>query len=467
MGKRRIRKVDSARQAQQFHTRLRRIEQAEAKYKRDEAQRAAFVRLSRRLTTVASEMALMRVVCAETARLLGWDFCYLAHRPPEQDRVRIIRYVDTVKGRKRWFPGQELAPSEFSPPVRRVLEGRPLLINRRSVMSGPVMVTEGTKRRCLSLMYVPVRCADEVIGVLTVQSYERNRYGPADLRTLQQVADVLAPVLERVHAEDALRRAHRELEHRVKQRTAELQAANRRLQRETRERQRALDTVRRSEQSLRELTVEAGRRLESERARIARELHDGLGQVLTALNMNLAWMDKRLADNDASMKLRLAESLAYVAQMTDILRGLCKTLHPVVLDHHGLVEAIRSQVEEFKRYSHINCHLIVRPADLELPNPLALAAFRIVQEALTNVARHSGASGCWVSLRLEDGAVLISVRDDGIGGVAPRLAEGKSLGILGMKERATAVGGAFQIEEAGRHGTRVIARLPLKPPAAS
>jgi signal transduction histidine kinase len=206
------------------------------------------------------------------------------------------------------------------------------------------------------------------------------------------------------------------------------------------------------------------RRLESERARIARELHDHLGQVLTALNMNLAWLDKRTADIDPAVNARVSESIGYVTQMTAMIRSLCKSLHPVVLDHHGLVEAIRSQITEFEQYSQINCELSVRPADLEVSKPVAIAAYRIVQEALTNVARHSRASRSYVSMRLNGEALTITVRDDGAGAAPVRLAGSHSLGILGMRERASAAGGSFHIENAPGGGIRLRAELPLKPP---
>ncbi len=530
----------------------------------------------------------MRSIVRECTRLFSWDFCYLAHHPPGEGVIHIIKYVDTIRGSKKTFPGATRSAGAFSKPIGRVLRGRPVLINRTKPESDPVMQVAGSGRRSLSLMYVPVRSADSTIGVLTLQSYTRDCYTSDDLVLLQQVADLLAPVLKRVYAEQALRKMHRELEQRVKQRTAELEAANRRLQRETRERQRALDAaeeidsrfrmvtekslsgiyifgrgrmryvneafarifgfsraeitrmdpynmvhpddralaaeqirrrmsgevqwsqyrfrglrkngevvycealgrhtvyqgepvilgnmlnitdrikaeqaLRTTEASLRRLTTEADRRLESERVRIARELHDGLGQVLTALNMNLAWAGRKAGD-DVALAERLAESTVYVGEMTAIIRRLCKSLHPVVLDHHGLAEAIRTLVAEFQRYSRVRCALTIHPVDIELPEPLALAVFRIVQEALTNIARHSGAAQCRVSVRLNRQVVTLKIRDDGRGDTAARLSGSGSLGVVGMRERAVAAGGEFSLESHSGEGVQLVARLPLVPPA--
>lgn len=588
MAKKKCLRKQGSEELERLRERVARLESERAEYRAYERQRGILARLSQRLAAVTSERSLMEAVCEETDELLGWDFCLLAHRPPEQDSVRIVSFVDTADGRRQVFPGGQQTPGFFSKPAQQVLRGKSLLINRTPDRAGPLMHPVGTGRLSASLMFSPVRCAKRTIGFLTIQSYTPGRYGKADLRLLGHIADSIAPAFERVYAEDALRKAHEELEIRVRQRTAELKSTNQHLRRETRERKAALEAVqesearfravtenslsgvyifgsgrflyansamglmfgmpseeltrvadpvefvhpddrpivrehirrqlsgendraqyrfrllqktgqlvycevlgrfveyegkpvivgnmlditdrihnerarRKSERSLRQLTIEMDRRLESERARIARELHDDLGQVLTALNMNLAWLDKRTADHTASLRARVAESIAYVRQMTGLIRSLCKSLHPVVLDHHGLVEAIRSQVADFEQYSRISCELSIRPADLELDKPLAIATFRILQEALTNVARHSRAERCCVSLSLENQQLTIIVRDEGVGAPLARLSGTKSLGILGMKERATAMGGVFRIDNAKSGGIQVTARLPLCP----
>lgn len=566
-----------------------RLEKTEADRRRYEQQRTVLSRLGQRLAAVTSEHDLMRVACEETNALFRWDSFFLAHRTSEQEDTRIVCFVDTVNRRKKFFPGGTVPPENFSKLMHQVLRGKRLLINRSAASAPPVLKRVASRRASASLVYAPVRCARRVIGFLTVQSYTPERYQKPDLHLLQQVADIVAPALERVYAETALRKAHEELELRVRQRTAELRAANVRLRRETRQRESALEAMRdsearfravtenslsgvyifggnrflyvnsafaemlgytceeilsmkdpyrlvhpddrsmaaeqvrrrlsgeieraqyrfrglrksgeiihcealgriiehqgkpviignilditetvraekalrKSEKALRKLTAEMGRRLESERARIARELHDHLGQVLTALNMNLAWMDKRTLGLDREVNARVSESIGYVTQMTTMIRSLCKSLHPVVLDHQGLIEALRSQVADFEQYSQIRCEFSVRPADLEVSKPVAIAVYRIIQEALTNVARHSGASRSYVSIRQNEEALTIAVRDDGRGAPPIRLSGSRSLGILGMRERAAAAGGTFHIENAGGGGIRIRAELPLRPP---
>lgn len=545
--------------------------------------RVIFSRFCRQLTTVTSPSSLMNAVRQATEKLLGWDYCFLAHRPLENEKLNIVCYMDTVRGRKKHYPGGLMCHPP-STTIRRVLRGQALLINRRSKRDKPRMRPAGSMRFSYSLMFVPIRCCNRVIGVFTVQSYTPNRYGAADLEVLQQVADVIAPTLNRLYAEDALRKAHRELEDRVRQRTAQLKAVNDQLRWETRQRKEALkamkdsearfrivtehslsgvyifgegrmqyvnsafarifgydrreivsmdpyrmvhpedralaaehirrrmsretdwvqyrfrglrkdgtivhcealgrytvyrgkptiignmvditksvqaeEALRKSEESLRRLSVETDRLLEFERSRIARELHDDLGQMLTALNMNLAWISRQMGNGDEACTVRVTESIGYVGQMTAIVRSMCKSLHPVVLDYHGLAEAVRTLVQEFQHYSRISCKLMVRPVVIELSQAASIAVYRIIQEALTNVARHSKATRCRVSIRQSNKFVSVSVCDDGVGSASDRLLGGYSLGVLGMKERATAVGGTFEIKSVARGGVEVTVRLP-------
>jgi len=133
----------------------------------------------------------------------------------------------------------------------------------------------------------------------------------------------------------------------------------------------------------------------------------------------------------------------------------------VAIEHVGLIDAIRSYINEFQRLSHIQCRLVVQPRDLVVKEPPATAVYRILQEAMTNVARHSRASRCDIRLRVFHDRLELKVLDNGVG-AQNELVEGRqSLGVLGMKERASAVGGGVQVKKGPKGGVLMKASFPL------
>ncbi len=213
---------------------------------------------------------------------------------------------------------------------------------------------------------------------------------------------------------------------------------------------------------VRKLTLDAARTLEQERARMSRELHDELGQMLTAINLNLAWLTSCSEAWDRRARERLNEVQSLVDQLLETVRSLSTSLRPPVLDNKGLLEAIRSHAGKFARRAGLSCHVTADPPDLEVPDPLATTVYRIVQEALTNVARHSRASQCSIFLKHSDSFVVVKVRDNGVGAVPSRLEGVQSLGITGMRERAEATGGNLRVENRSEGGVCVTAQLPWR-----
>lgn len=211
---------------------------------------------------------------------------------------------------------------------------------------------------------------------------------------------------------------------------------------------------------VRKLTIDAEKSLETERARISKELHDELGQVLTALNMNLAWIGGRLGDAPAALRERLGEAKANVDRVMRTTRDLTRSLRPHLLDHKGLLDALRSHVSEYEQRAGIACRLSCHPPNLEIGDPPAMAVYRIAQEALTNVARHAKATECEVSLHYQDGVLELKVVDNGEGADGVALSGARSLGIIGMRERAAALGGFVTVANAPNAGVCVSARLP-------
>lgn len=260
--------------------------------------------------------------------------------------------------------------------------------------------------------------------------------------------------------EESLRRANERLEARVAERTARLTKMNRRLEQELSERRRAEGEARRYLGQIRRLTVSTDRLLEEERTWISKELHDELGQLLTALRINVAWLDTRLSDGDETIAARFAEALDLISRGTEAVRCLSKRLRPPILNHHGLLDAIRSHVAEFERRSGVTCIVTATPPSFEVGDPVATTAYRIVQEALTNIARHAKATRCEVVVCLEEDLLILDVLDNGVGASEEQLIGAHSLGLLGMRERAGALGGTVTVINQPEGGVSVHAQLP-------
>jgi len=201
---------------------------------------------------------------------------------------------------------------------------------------------------------------------------------------------------------------------------------------------------------------------EQERSRISREIHDVLGQSLTALKLEMSLLGTKLRDSDADVEARIREISEMLDRTIETVRKIATQLRPDVLDKLGLIPAVEWQVQEFRKRTGLVCQITSYPSDIHLNEPQATAFFRILQEALTNVARHARASRVRVQLDQQGNQVILRVEDDGVGIDAERLADPGSLGLLGMQERASALGGSVTVRRNKKSGTTVTARIPVK-----
>jgi PAS domain S-box-containing protein len=206
---------------------------------------------------------------------------------------------------------------------------------------------------------------------------------------------------------------------------------------------------------------------EEDRKRVARDLHDQIGQILTAIKMDMSWFSRHLPESEVEMLARLKESSQLINDGVKAVRTICSGLRPGVLDDLGLAAAIEWQAGEFTSRNGIGCQVSVPPVDLHLDGDRATATFRIFQECLTNVIRHAQAKQVRVTLRQEEYSIVLVVEDDGVGffesGVSNSIG---SLGLLGMKERAQFCGGDVQIASSPGSGTTVTVRVPVDTPRA-
>jgi PAS domain S-box-containing protein len=204
---------------------------------------------------------------------------------------------------------------------------------------------------------------------------------------------------------------------------------------------------------------------EEDRKKVARELHDQIGQILTAIKMDMTWMSRHLPESEGEVLARLKESIQLINDGVKAVRTICSGLRPGVLDDLGLAAAIEWQASEFASRNGVQCQVSVPPVDLHLDGDRATATFRIFQECLTNVIRHAQAKSVRVTLRQEEESILLVVEDDGIGFSESNLSNSLgSLGLLGMKERAQFCGGDVQICSSPGNGTAVTVRVPLDIP---
>jgi PAS domain S-box-containing protein len=221
-----------------------------------------------------------------------------------------------------------------------------------------------------------------------------------------------------------------------------------------------ITVMKKAQNQLRRLSGSIMESQEKERAALARELHDELGQVLTALRMDAVWLQKRIAAADAGGTERAHGMCDLIDQTIEEVRGLAIRLRPGVLDHLGLMDALEWYTADFERRTGIACvfkHTPIGP----LPDTVATAAYRIVQEALTNVARHAGGTTASVRLTLVDQHLEVTVADNGCGFDAEDLDMVPGLGVAGMRERAALIGADLAVLSLPGKGTRVVLTVPL------
>lgn len=286
----------------------------------------------------------------------------------------------------------------------------------------------------------------------------------------------VAYFLQRRKIEEALRRAHDELEVRVDERTRELALVNETLVEEIGERMETERSLRESEGSLKasqqelqhsreELRFLAGQLLtaqEEERRRIARDLHDDVNQRLAMLTMDLRRIEKDQMGDRSTIMGMISSITGRLTTVSDDVRQLAYRFHPSILDDLGLTKAVRRLVDDFSASTGLEAVYVHHDPVTPVPTDLATCVYRIAQESLTNVARHAHASEVEVELICDEGMIALSIRDNGVGFDLLRASQERGrLGLLSMKERVRLVGGTLDVIAAQGCGTHVEVHVPL------
>jgi PAS domain S-box-containing protein len=258
---------------------------------------------------------------------------------------------------------------------------------------------------------------------------------------------IVSDETHRKNTEGTLLDKNQKLDHLVQERNVQLTQANRELQE--------------SLAQLRALAARLQSVREDERSSMAREVHDELGQALTAMKMDLVWLMNRIPGSDTPLHAKANSMLNLVDETIFSVRRIASALRPGMLDDLGLAAAIEWQAQEFQGRTGIVCKLTLPEEVEELDEECSTAVFRIFQETLTNVARHAAASRVDVKLQNSGEELVLEVRDNGKGFRNEARNRKKSLGILGMRERALLLGGAFEVRGNPGRGTSVTVRIPL------
>lgn len=263
--------------------------------------------------------------------------------------------------------------------------------------------------------------------------------------TVVGASKIARDVTQRKQVERELREAHELLERRVRERTLELELA---------------------QEALRNLSGRLMQAQDEERRRIARELHDSAGQLLAALNMNLVPVQAEAGKLGQQFAKAVDESLGLIDQLSQELRTISHLLHPPMLDEAGLEYALQWFVEGFAERGKIDVDFELGPEIGRLPSEVETTVFRLVQECLTNIHRHSGSRTAQVRLTREAGDLRVEVSDQGHGMVQAKHHTKPGVGVQGMRERVRQLSGQLEIHSSPGKGTTVVATLPVSRPLA-
>jgi PAS domain S-box-containing protein len=221
------------------------------------------------------------------------------------------------------------------------------------------------------------------------------------------------------------------------------------------------EKIKASHEKLKELSRHLEAVREAERTNIAREVHDELGQALTALKMDASWLNKKLPRDKELLIEKTKTMTKTIGDIIQTVKKISSRLRPSVLDHFGLAAAIEQEAIELKERTGIDCKVTVEPEDISLDKECSTAIFRIFQEALTNVTRHAKATTVKVSLKLDSDSVSLTVNDNGKGITEEQLSKPESFGLLGIQERVDSLRGKVKISGTPGKGTRVKVVIPL------
>lgn len=326
---------------------------------------------------------------------------------------------------------------------KTIIDGKPRYIEDTS--SDNILGAAGKGIGTKSYLSMPVKFKRETIGCININSLKLNAFSGDELMLLDKVSKQIEASVSNARQASDLERSRNELklardnlEVKVAERTSELRA----------------------------LTAHIQDIREEERKQISREIHDELGQALTNIKLDLSWVNKNLIANKGQELENVVNKVEIMTEKIDdsinTVRKIATRLRPSILDNLGLAAAIKWQLKEFKSRTQLDCEFKNSIKNLDVSPEISTVIFRIFQESLTNIARHANAGKVEIKLRKQNGNIVLETSDDGKGFDAGVYKNSKSLGLLGMEERAAIYGGDFKVQSNTGKGTRTVLKIPLK-----
>jgi signal transduction histidine kinase len=412
---------------------------------------------------------LLQAIIIRAGALLGTPhgFIYLVEQEKRELTVKVRTGLFSKLITQRLGPGEGLSGKVWQ-------TGQPLIVGDYRAWQG--RLPDSQLDIFCSMAGIPLKSGSQVVGVIGLAYLEENRiFGDEEIELLSRFAALASIALDnawlytkaqrelamRKQAEKALKKAKEALELKVSERTIELKRLNEQLLIDITQRKQAEKQLKLSQKRLRELSRHLESVREEERAYIAREIHDELGQTLTGFKMDLSWLESRLSDNQKPLIEKIQSMSNLIDTTMHTVRRISTQLRPSILDTLGLVAAIQWQAQEFQNRMGINCRVIIIPKDISVDRDLSTTIFRIFQETLTNVARHARATRVHIKLKKMANNLILEVRDNGKGITKSQISSSKSLGLIGIRERALLWGGEVNFKSVREEGTTVIVRIPF------
>jgi signal transduction histidine kinase len=227
------------------------------------------------------------------------------------------------------------------------------------------------------------------------------------------------------------------------------------------ERRQAEMELKRSQELFRNLSTHLQEVREEERTRIARKIHDDMGQALTALKIDLFWLNKRLTNDQDGIHQKLQSMVTLIDETIETVHNVSEDLRPGILDDFGLAAAIEWQAEEFQKRTGVECRTSTPPDGFDLSKETSTNLFRIIQESLTNIIRHANASEVEIKLSEKEGILVLEIQDNGQGISDAAITNPRSFGLIGIKERVHSLGGEVNIVGTPNVGTRLMVKMSI------
>ncbi len=307
---------------------------------------------------------------------------------------------------------------------------------------------------------VPLKTGEKLLGVMFLYTNTHPSWYEHSQEVLLSIAGLVANAIEHHLVQEELANYRNHLEELVTERTVDLKQANTSLQKEVIERSKAEQELTLTREQLRNLGNHLQNIREEEKIRIARAVHDELGQSLTALKMDLVCLKEELAPQQTELQERVQSMSGLIDSTITSVQRISTELRPQILDVFGLCEAIAWQADEYQKRTNLKFDL--NCGNVPLNKELTTELFRIFQETLTNVVRHAEAERVRVSLRQEDNQFIMEVEDNGRGMLLEKIDDSHSLGLIGIRERVLFLGGDVEFLSEPDKGTKVVVSVPIE-----